>query len=478
MQLVKDKLNNSITRGIIILLSATSYSCGKNSPSESLLKDSSLDSSATGKTIALGDGYSEKTGSFLLNECVAGEEVEKNLPLTGGDVSFIFDANYQDIVESMSGSLDVSLNLATIKASAGAQLAKKAAKTSLTTNIFATINLIGKSKSFKSGTRRYGSDVPDGNSDKEFYCGTDFVNQIDYGAKMAVSLEVTAKNEIQKDKIAGYLKVNAFNLVEASGQLEKLEESERQEYGVKLMIKQIGGKPQNVTLAIPPEGLFCSVSSIKECVQKMNAAINYMRTQMRSDLENLDSWNPVRYHTISYKNAASLRKLVPTALTPEQQEMLHLAHDNIKQQYTKSMEDWKDANTIASLLLNADERQKINAVIESVTYNSMTLERVMDECMNNYTTCMTKASDLSQLGLRSYDHQFRKISLVKAAQSYCSQLIAQSIARGDLSSDHGRDLSMEGSAPIYQRQRDLSSGIVGFAPCQDVYQSLFDKGEN
>lgn len=337
-------------------------SCSDAGNEKSIVSDANIGASSVKSTVSLGNGYSEKTGSFLTNECVSGEVEEKNLPLTGSDISFITDASYTDIVDSLSGSLEGSLDLAVIKASAGAELAKKTAKTRLTTNIYAYINLIGQSKSFKSGSRKIGSDAMVAGLSKEKYCGTDFVNQIDYGASMAVSFEVTAKTEAQKNKIAGYLKVNYLDMIEANGSLEKIDDEEKSDYSIRLMIKQVGGKPQNIALAVPGDGIFCGINDIKQCIDKMNVALNYMRTQLRSDLEDSRYWNPINYHTISYKNAASVRLLAPQELTQNQKNLLARAHDYIRDQYLKIMEDLKDADTISDLELNSEERSHINRV--------------------------------------------------------------------------------------------------------------------
>lgn len=446
--------------------------CAEGQVRQSGLSDATVGAGAIKRSVALGDGYSEKNGIFLSNSCVTGEIETKNLSLSGGDVSFIVDASYTDIVNSLSGSLDASMNLASIKASAGAQLAKKAAKTSLSTNIYAYINMIGQASSFTSGSRKLGQDALIPGIHKETYCGTDFVNQIDYGASIGVSLEVSAKTELQKQKIAGYLKVNVLNFVEGSGNIESIDDSERQDYSVRLMIKQVGGKPQNITLAIPADGMFCGIGDIKQCIGKMNAVIQYMQTQMRSDLEDKQYWNPINYHTMSYKNAASVRSLAAVDLTQDQRRMLARAHENIKAYYERTMEDWKDVDTIAAMPLNQNERNLIQKITESVTHNAVALERAISECQIDYYYCMDIASDSSRLNLKSYDPDFRQIGFVRNAQNYCSLLIAKSITSGLLSPEQGRNLTLEGSAPVFENQKDVTSQMVGFAPCTETYKSL------
>jgi hypothetical protein len=452
-------------------------SCGRKHPEgkDSLLNDFTIGATPIGMAVELGEGYSGKTGNFLHSQCVKGTTEEVNLPLTGGEVKFLFDAGYNEIIDSLSGAVDGSLNLTAVRASAGARLAKNIAKTTLTTNLFSYVNLIGKARRLKSEGRSYGPDALQPGINSEKYCGTDFVSQIDYGASMAVSLEITAKTEKHKEKVSGYLKVNVQNLVEVDGELEKLDEREAESYSVRLMVKQIGGLSQNITLAIPDDGFYCTIKNIGSCIDKMNATIRYMKGQMRSDLSNVGNWNPMNYHTISYKNTAELSRLAPVQLTDQQKLMLENAHDSIKTRYEETMSDWKDAKTLKEFGLSREESQEINTVISAITFNANALDRAINGCMEDYTFCMQIASDESVLNLRSYNRDFRQIGFARLARNYCASIIAQSITRGIISAELGRDLTLEETVPVFEDQNDLSSGHVGIEPCFGVYESLINR---
>lgn len=58
------------------------------------------------------------------------------------------------------------------------------------------------------------------------------------------------------------------------------------------------------------------------------------------------------------------------------------------------------------------------------------------------------------------------------SKKYCEDLIEQSVGLGLLTSDEGRNLTIEGGAPVFQDQKDLTSTLLGFEPCTAVYASL------
>ncbi|RYZ90704.1 MAG: hypothetical protein EOP04_03090 [Proteobacteria bacterium] len=470
MHLNKNSILNYGKRLTVSLAAMVAISCGGSTQPSSNLNDASVNASATKKLNELGYGYSEKTGKFLNTQCVTGTTVVKNQPDTGGKVEFIYDASYEDVVDSLAGSLDVSLNLAAIKASAGAELAKKTARTALTTNVYAYVNLIGKSELMKAEGRGYGPTVLIPGADKEAYCGTDFISQIDYGASMAVSFEVTAKTHQQREKIAGYLKVNFASIIEGSGSLESIDQSENKDYKVRLMIKQVGGVPQNVSLAIPDDGIFCDVSDIKKCVDKMNIALDYMRTQMRSDLADIKNWNPITYHTTSYALTADLRKLAPQKLTEQERTMLTMAHNLIKSQYETTMADWKDADLMASSDLLPAERNSIIGIREKIITNSGILNEAINACQRDFKYCMGVASNPASLGLAEYDPEFRTIAYARQAKKYCQTLIQAAFVSGELGNDEARSLALEASAPVFADPKNSSSPVIGFSPCFDIYE--------
>lgn len=58
---------------------------------------------------------------------------------------------------------------------------------------------------------------------------------------------------------------------------------------------------------------------------------------------------------------------------------------------------------------------------------------------------------------------------------YCTKLIDLAVAEDLLTKEAGRDLKLEGSAPVFVKPGDITSQHVGVAPCDVVYNSLFER---
>lgn len=466
------QLKNNLSYGLSLIAAVCLSACGADkSAGRAELKDSVVGARAVPGAIELGYGYSEKTGKFIRTQCVQGTTSSKNLADTGGNVSFIVDGSYQKIVDALSGSLDVSLNLAVIKASAGASIAKSVASSELTTNIVAYKTLVGKAEFLPSSTTTYAPAVLDLGSQTEQYCGTDYVSEIDYGASMVVSLEVIAKSKQQKEKIAGYLQASFAEIVEGRGSLEIIDENERQDYRVRLMINQVGGVPQNVALAVPEDGLYCSVDDLRSCLAKMNAAITYMRGQWRSDLFEIQNWNPVNYHTTSYSSNARVKNLAPVKLTAAQKTLLATAYDSIKREYDELSADLRDANVMMESGLLDSEKRQLSPVLQTILGNLRKLDRAINECLDNFDYCLDVAADLSQLKLVPFNEDFRRIGYERRAQYFCSQLLTHAFASGELTDGEILDLKREKGAPVFADPKNSSSKVIGSAPCLDVFEA-------
>ncbi len=57
---------------------------------------------------------------------------------------------------------------------------------------------------------------------------------------------------------------------------------------------------------------------------------------------------------------------------------------------------------------------------------------------------------------------------------YCTKLIDSTVEKGLLTESEGNGLKLEATAPLFLKAGDISSKLVGIAPCEAVYNSLFN----
>ncbi len=444
---------------------------------ESNLKNSILDGDVSHKWAELGFGYSEKNRTLLRHRCVNGNVVQRNSATTGSHVNFQLDASFDDINKALSGSLNSAVNLSLLNASAGAELAKNTSRSRLTTNVFASFRAISQSRYLDPASRVSALPGSTPNFNIEEYCGTDFVSQIDYGASFAVSLEITARSEKQRQWIHGQLKANFAGIVKGEGNLDNVNESEQSDFNVHIHIHQLGGIAENVLMAIPKEGLSCSAADFNACVKNLHQIIRYMQTQFRSDLLTQKNWVPLRIHTISYNQAYGLSNLSSTELLTElSQRLIHISESRIAEIFKATTADWKDLITLESdPAMGEAVRRELSLTRKIIESNLEKLAVAIHNCEKNFEYCSSIAINQSYLALDPYDQNFFDLAFNKKAEWYCSNLLKNLESRGRISEAESGNLKLEGSAPLLADVHNEDSQIVGFIPCIRLYEKILER---
>ncbi len=454
-------------------------SCGGSSGKAPLssLADYSIGASDTKNVYKPGHGYSEKTGKLLANECVTGQIKQVAGPYYGGIIEIKQDASYKEIVDTLEGSIEGSFNLAAVSASAGASLAKEVASSELSTTLLVHAKYVGKSQILDSDERALGkSALETSDINRESYCGTDFVSQVDYGASMSMALEITAKTAEDKKKIDGKLKIDFANVLSVEGKLKSELSENKESYHIKIKLLQTGGKPQNSALALPVDGLTCPFDKLDVCIKKGNEVITYLKNQFRSDLESdPNSWIPVAYHTMSYNKAYGLEKLVPVKLTQMQETLLDKARDIIKGKFEQSIMDMKDAKLMKGGDLSAADKATLEQVYQVALGNAALLDKLIIKCGGSYQFCIDNASDSSKLGLRPYNTEFRKLGFEKRAKAFCQSILAKAVIANVISPEDSAAFEAMDAIPFFEEADNVNSKFIGTIPCIDAFNRKLEQ---
>ena len=460
---------SKLTSRVLLTGSLLISSCGIETRSESY---DIISGGSFTDALELGAGYNAKTRKLTRSTCVTGEVEKRVAPRTGSRIVSEVDANYETVVDSMDGSIDASFSYAGIEAGAGAKLGRLVATSELTTNIFFSTSYIGRSDVLSGTNRRYTSNgqslINSSIEQKETVCGTDFVYQIDRGASITVSMAIKADSKKKKDSLSGYLKVNVLDFVEVNGSLETLDESLKEGVSVRVFLKQTGGKPQNLALAIPDDGYNCSIEDLKKCVDKVNVAIKYAKTSFRSDLEDELLWAPLNYHTVPYAHTGDVKKLSQPELTLDQVELIEEAAKTLRRVFGQHMVDYEDLEFLISLS-EGDERAQLEKVSGDVFKNLQRISNLIGICSNNFERCMIEVGAES-LNLHDYDKKFRDLGFAAKATKFCEKLIIDAYQAGSIYEIDKNVFLLEGSAPVFTVVTDVNSRLLGVEPCINVYR--------
>jgi hypothetical protein len=315
---------------------------------------------------------------------------------------------YRQIVDAFDAFEKGSLNIANINASAGSKIAKSNASSELSTTLLAYTSLIGKSQTMLASGKKMGrAGLSAADKKREEYCGTDYINEIDYGATLAVLVEISASSLEDKQKINGLLKFSSDGTIEVDEQLKKYVENKSENYNIKISINQMGGKSH---LNLWPASLVCLADSLDPCLIAVNKVLKYMKTGFNSDFEsNPEFWVPMKYKTVSYGKEPGFERLVLAKLTDKQEGLLTKAQQNIFEAYEVTIRDQKDATLMKNSILADAKASAFDQVIQATSFNAYVLEKIAAKCSESFQYCIDIASDPKEMELRTYNNHFRKL---------------------------------------------------------------------
>ncbi|MCF6441565.1 internalin [Pseudoalteromonas luteoviolacea] len=270
--------------------------------------------------VAIGTAYDSQKKRFLNVQPVSGVVDE-----TFGNTELKFktgiDMSYDDMLNTLNGSVDVDVNFPVVRVSAGASLAKEMASSTYSSSYTFSAASTPKKRLFLPKNQnqgfvlsQVGNDIANNHQTKlQTLVGDEFVTGVEYGANVLVNLKIDYGSNKDKSDIGGYLDVDLYGGVfNVGGQLRYLKDETKSSVKITVRAVQQGGDPKQLLSIIPNNIITCSLDNPKPCFDMFYEAVKYAKTGFNSQLNSLSDYNVVRYYTTRYENSSlALRGLVP-----------------------------------------------------------------------------------------------------------------------------------------------------------------------
>ncbi|ALU45962.1 hypothetical protein [Pseudoalteromonas rubra] len=270
--------------------------------------------------VAIGTAYDSQKKRFLNVQPVAGV-IDESYGNTELKFKTGIDMSYDDVLNTLNGSVDVDVNFPVVRVSAGASLAKEMASSSYSSSYTFSASSTPKKRLFlpKDQNSGYalsavGQDIANNHQTKlQTLIGDEFVTGIEYGANVLVNLKIDYGSNQDKSDIGGYLDVDLYGGVfNVGGQLRYLKDEVKSSVKITVRAIQHGGDPKQLLTIIPNNIITCSLDNPTPCFDMFYEAVKYAKSGFNQQLNSLSDYNVVRYYTTRYENSSlPLRALVP-----------------------------------------------------------------------------------------------------------------------------------------------------------------------
>ncbi|KNC67910.1 hypothetical protein [Pseudoalteromonas ardens] len=270
--------------------------------------------------VAVGTAYDSQTKRFLNVHPVAGV-IDESYGNTELKFKTGIDMSYDDVLNTLNGSVDVDANFPVIRVSAGASLAKEMASSSYSSSYTFSASSTPKKRLYLPQDQNagytlstVGQDIANNHQTKlQTLVGDEFVTGIEYGASVFVNLKIDYGSSKDKSDISGYLDVDLYGGVfNVGGQLKYLKDNTKSSVKITVRAIQHGGDPKQLLSVIPNNIITCSLDNPTPCFDMFYEAVRYAKSGFNQQLNSLSDYNVVRYYTTRYENSSlPLRALVP-----------------------------------------------------------------------------------------------------------------------------------------------------------------------
>ena len=307
----------------------------KHNKTELQTRSSELPANDLSTLFVIGNGYDSEQRRFIDNSI---EFVEYNGSNTGqpaGNTESVFtfgvDLGHNAVLEQINGDLQADLNLASVNLSGNVSLARDVAASDYvgTYTLFARVKpkkevlqveLGGTSNGLQPTTSITNNFNP-GDANVTDEIGDEFINAIEFGSWVMITLSFEYRNAEEKLDIGGQFEVDWQGTVsvDGGGSFSSIDNSEN--VSVTFRAYQFGGDSAQLGTAINSDFLRCGVENVQSCFNTFANAVTYLRTNYPSQFYDgagnlvLSRFNPVRYLTAAYEDSGpTLRSYTETPL--------------------------------------------------------------------------------------------------------------------------------------------------------------------
>lgn len=263
----------------------------------------------------LGRAYDSQSQSLLFRSCLEGEA---GLGQTAvGELEASNNFSFDEVLDKVTGSLDIGVQLAVVKAGAGASIANQHASTHLAETMHLSWVAATKSDVLLPGSIQVNAvgqrAIDTRQSQLQQQCGDEFIAEVKRGASFIATLKVEYLNETDRRDLQGKLRVNLpGGKVDVDGSLSSVDESKLRRTNLSVLVQQNGGHPERM-LGILPDGLMtCSLENREPCLRTFENLIRYARDDFSQQITDRDLQTVLGYSTKRYADSQA-DALVPLA---------------------------------------------------------------------------------------------------------------------------------------------------------------------
>lgn len=454
--------------------------CACNGPTDqSLLKYSEVPGSHNDHA-ELAQSYSTLKSKVLPTVCVRGTQ-DESAGNSSAKFTIVEDIGTEDLSNSIGGQLSANANFPVIRAGVDANLIKDLAASEYVANRHVTYSLSPKKKVLRPPFQvspDLKERIASGTFDASL-CGDEFVTAIHYGAHLFVNMRIEFLNANDKLEIGGKINVatgidGAPAGVNIDAEADYLDEKVKKSVKITVHAEQQGGDPKQFAAVIPQEIMTCTLDQPEPCIKLFENVINYAKEGFSTQLENLDTYNVIKYETESFEDVG-IYELSNSAVTLEAAQFSRLKKD-IDSLFQKSIEDEKRANTIINSYrswVDDDQYEKIKEIERSASKNSDLLLDTAKFCYDsgNYDECSTFYDD-TRANLLEYEREL--LSIVREDQltlQQCENARMIAVELGLVKALDAKAFENRGEAPIFVSNENPASGVESWVKCYEAAKS-------
>jgi|GEM_PF-6473402 hypothetical protein len=393
-------------------------SCGKPSQDETSQTKDIISGSSVGALLGMGyDSYTENFNSL----CVQAGVTAPTVRYAGAPTATLRldrTLNYEELKNLLDVQVSGKLLMEGINVKSSARFASEAASTDLSTSLV-FLNKIGgryailNQPNLTTSARQVGLT---GDPEKiRAQCGDQFVEQIELGAELFVSMRFDFSNKDVKSNFEAEIDLDFVNIFQVSGAAKVALEKYKNNVGVTISALQIGGDPTALSrIFLDRAGdssnvLRCSIDNVEACVKAMESVIAYASStkpgNFPDQLKNLTFDDTqakgsafLRYITKSYYNAG-MRDLYQQPAPLLSREII-AARSRLLERYEVQAKDRKRVSSILNLRLSPEERGRFEVLDQLLAGNIKSMVDAAQVCYDTPLLCVEAELKVS---LRSYD---------------------------------------------------------------------------
>ncbi|NQZ05700.1 MAG: hypothetical protein HRT35_00930 [Algicola sp.] len=316
-------------------------------------------------------------------------------------ISAIVDLSYQGVLNQINVSGSAQLNLPSVTVSGSVDFAMETAVDSYS-NTYTIIGRVSPKKMVLLPTEEAENGVGThqglqptqamhnwvgilGVSDALVnQIGDEFIQAVELGSWVMVTLRFDYLNEQDKKEIGGTLAVSMSG-VEIEGEITWADIKNAETVNVTLRAHQVGGNPGELVNVLPDNFQSCTLAAPEACLDLFTNAVNYVKVDYPAQFVLPSDYDRIKYYTSRYdESGPALAALMPT-INDTLSFSSKIALKKMTSEWAQAKLDVKRVNNLINrnpATMTATHRTELDQIKQTVNDIIDDLESEIDTCKN------------------------------------------------------------------------------------------------